>query len=56
MTTSVKILHTYRCEFCGDERSYDWGLVDLDDGTGRQKCACLDCYEKLAETVTVVGS
>jgi hypothetical protein len=55
MNTILDSIDTYQCHYCGDERSYDWGLVGLDDGTGQTKSACLDCYDKLAETVTVVG-
>lgn len=55
MQTSLDIFGTYRCEYCGDTRSYDWGLVDVADAAGQTKCACLNCYEKVAESVTVVG-
>lgn len=54
MNSILDILPTYRCQYCGDARSYDWGLVNVSDDAGETRCACLNCYERVAASVTVV--
>ena len=45
----------YCCGFCGETRDYDWGLVQVVDGSDASRQSCLRCYDERSAELTVVG-